>query len=190
MGWLYMQSLDGHDGPRQYLDAQFTYERPTVISKVLKSALVKRRVYYAAVEHVVKATGAREVWALVCLVHYNPRDREGYIFGYKDQTESMGPYDCDCPVSILDLLTPTDSDYAKEWRERCRARANKVPPRAGQTIVFDQPVSFSNGKSFERLDVIAHPRSRRVLLFRDPATGGLYRIKNIKDKNYRFLPTA
>ena len=27
MGWLYMKSLKGHSGPRQYLDAQFTWER-------------------------------------------------------------------------------------------------------------------------------------------------------------------
>lgn len=25
MGWLYMTSLNGHSGPRQYLDAQFTH---------------------------------------------------------------------------------------------------------------------------------------------------------------------
>jgi len=42
MGWLYMKSLKGHSGPRQYLDAQFTYERPGTISKVLRSALVER----------------------------------------------------------------------------------------------------------------------------------------------------
>ncbi len=34
MGWLYMQSLKGHAGPRQYLDAQFTYERSDAILKV------------------------------------------------------------------------------------------------------------------------------------------------------------
>jgi hypothetical protein len=186
MGWLYMRALDAYSGPRQYLDAQFTYERPTVVSKVLKSALVKMRVYYAAVEHVMKTTGEREVWALVCPVHYNPRDREGYIFGYKDQSESMGPCECECPASILVLLTPTDNDYAKEWRARCRARANKTPPRAGQTIVFDQPLSFSDGKRFDRLDVVAHPRKRSVVLFRDPASGSLYRIRNIKDKDYRL----
>ena len=49
---------------------------------VLRSALVKMRVYYAAVEQVVAATDKREVWGAVCLVNYNPRDREGYIFGY------------------------------------------------------------------------------------------------------------
>ncbi len=81
-----MQSLKGHSGPRQYLDDQFTYERPDHISRVLRSALVGMRVYYAAVENTRTPTGEREVWAAVCLVRYNPRDREGYIFGYKDMT--------------------------------------------------------------------------------------------------------
>ena len=84
MGWLYMQSLKGHSGPRQYLDAQFTFERPEATSKVLRSALVGMRVYYAAVEQIRIASGEREVWALICLVRYNPRDPEGYIFGYKE----------------------------------------------------------------------------------------------------------
>ncbi len=124
MGWLYMKSLKGHSGPRQYLDAQFTFERPDAISKVLRSALVGMRVYYAAVEQVRIATGEREVWAAICLVRYNPRDREGYIFGYKDMEESMGPYECDCPASILDLLTPTDANM------RCNGglAAAKTPP--------------------------------------------------------------
>jgi hypothetical protein len=109
MGWLYMKSLKGHSGPRQYLDAQFTYERPDVTSKVLRSALVGMRVYYAAVEQIRIATGTREVWAAICLVRYNPRDSEGYIFGYKDMEKSMGPYECDRSAPILDLLTPTDA---------------------------------------------------------------------------------
>ncbi len=130
MGWLYMQSLKGHSGPRQYLDAQFTFERPDATSKVLRSALVGNSVYYAAVEQTI-ATGEREVFALICLVRYNPRDREGYIFGYKDMTEGMGPYECDCPVAILDLLTPTDRPYALQWRARCRATAAGGAKAAG-----------------------------------------------------------
>ncbi|MDQ2861952.1 MAG: hypothetical protein M3T55_14790, partial [Pseudomonadota bacterium] len=77
MGWLFMKSLNGHSGPRQYLDDQFTYQRPENRSRVLRSALVKMRVYYAALEQ-VRVTGQFEVFALVCLVRYNPRDREGY----------------------------------------------------------------------------------------------------------------
>jgi len=49
MGWLYITSLKAIQ-PRQYLDAQFTYERADVRSNVLRSALVCMRVYYAAVE--------------------------------------------------------------------------------------------------------------------------------------------
>jgi hypothetical protein len=68
MGWLYMKSLKGHSGPRQYLDAQCTYEHPDATSKVLRSALVGMRVYYAAVELVRIATGQLNVWAAICLV--------------------------------------------------------------------------------------------------------------------------
>ena len=51
MGWLYMQSLRLFR-PAPYLDAQFTFTRPELTSKVLRSALVGMHVYYAAIEHV------------------------------------------------------------------------------------------------------------------------------------------
>jgi hypothetical protein len=120
-----MQSLKGHSGPRHYLDAQFTYERPELTSKVLRSALIGRRVYYAAVECVRTDSGKRDVWAAICLVRYNPRAADGYIFGYKDMEESMGPYECRCPEPILDLLTPTDREHARQWRARCRENVAK-----------------------------------------------------------------
>jgi hypothetical protein len=194
MGWLYMKSLKGHSGPRQYLDAQFTHERPDLISKVLRSALVGMRVYYAAVEQVRVATGQREVWAAICLVRYNPRDPEGYIFGYKDMEESIGPCESNCPAPILDLLTPTDREYAVQWRARCRenavarrTRASKPNPRAGQVIVFDEPLSFADGRSFQQLEVIANPRSHRTVLFRASGSGTIYRIPNIKRRSYRLV---
>jgi hypothetical protein len=197
MGWLYMTSLKGHGGPRQYLDAQFTYERSDRTSKVLRSALVGMRVYYAAVEQVLLPTGKREVLAAVCLVRYNRRDREGYIFGYKDMEESMGPVESACPESILDLLTPTDAQYARQWRARCRdsatarrVKAAKPSPRAGQIIVFDEPLAFADGKSFERLEVIPNPRSHRTVLFRAPGSCNLYRIPNIKSRAYRLVDPA
>ncbi len=121
MGWLYMQSLGGHSGPRDYLDAQFTFENAEGRSRVLRSALLGDA-YYAAVEQ-QRSDGARAVFALVCLTYYNPRDPEGFIFGYKDMTEHMGPCESDCPEDILDLLTPTDRPYAIAWRARCRENA-------------------------------------------------------------------
>jgi hypothetical protein len=193
MGWLYMQSLKGFSGPRQYLDDQFTYDRPDHTSRVLRSALVKMRVYYAAVERMDAETGGRIVWAAICLVRYNPRDREGYVFGYKDMDETMGPCAQDCPKAILDLLTPTGSPYAIAWRAACRARIEvfsaqrrKETPRPGQIIVFNESLSFRNGKTLQRFEVIANPRSRRTLLFREPGGHTLYRIPNVKRHGYHL----
>lgn len=122
MGWLYMQSLDGFANPKAYLDDQFTYDRNGSAARVLRSQVVDGRVYYAAVE-LAKPSEPRAIIALVCLVAHNPRDPEGYIFGYKDMDEGMGPVESDCPEAILDLLTPTTRPYALEWRARCRANA-------------------------------------------------------------------
>lgn len=197
MGWLYMQSLKGHYGPRQYLDAQLTFTRPELTSKVLRSALVGMRVYYAAIEHIRNETNERIVFAAVCLVRYNPRDREGYIFGYKDMDETVGPNESDCPEAILDLLTPTEYPCAQAWRARCRenlaarhALASKPSPRPGQTIVFDRPLSFSNGCKLDRFEVVANPRSHRTVLFRAADIGGLYRITNVKKHSYRLIDPA
>ena len=193
MGWLYKQSLLGHYGPRQYLDAQFTYDRPEVSSRVLRSALVSMRVYYAAVEQ-VRAGGEREVFALICLVRHNPRDREGYIFGYKDMSEGMGPNESDCPEKILDLLTPTDRPYAIVWRARCRTnidarRALTAKPalRPGQTIIFDAPIRFRDGQSLSCFEIVSNPRSHRTVLFRDPRQGGVYQIPSVRRRDYRLI---
>ena len=33
-------------------------------------------------------------------------------------SEDMGPYESKCPKGIIDLLSPTESEYAKAWRKR------------------------------------------------------------------------
>jgi hypothetical protein len=196
MGWLYMQSLNGHSGPSAYLDDQFTYARDGHRSKVLRSALPGKRTYYAAIEH-VRPDDTRIVFAAVCLVRYNPRDREGYIFGYKDMDESMGPCESGCPQAILDLLTPTDSAFALEWRARCRANATrrkallaKPKPRPGLIIVFDTPIPFRNGRTLDRFEVVQNWRGGRTMIYRDPIAGGLYRIPNVKARDYRLEATG
>ena len=193
MGWLYMRSLGSHAGPRQYLDAQFTFDQPGARCRVLRSALLRLRTYYAAIERVFE-NGDRSVSAIVCLVRYNPNDREGYVFGYKDMDEVMGPVESECPEAILDLLTPTNGEYALAWRARCRAnaacqreRSVKPRPRPGQTVVFDQPLVGKDGRRYERLVAVANPRSPRTLLFRDPEGGGPYSVTNLKRREYRLV---
>src|SRR3546814_1917782 len=93
MGWLYMPrtSLGAHTSAKSYLDAQFTYERQLEDGsskglQVLASACPQNRVYYAAAQVITDGV-AGEVFAIVCLVRWNPNDKEGMIFGYKDMEE-------------------------------------------------------------------------------------------------------
>ena len=62
-----------------------------------------------------------------------------------------------------------------------------APARPGQTIVFDQALSFRDGRSFDRFEVVANSRSHRTVLFRSMDPGGLYRIRNVKKLTYRLI---
>lgn len=100
---------------------------------VLATALVGMREFYAAVEH-VKADGTREVWAAVIKVSWYPKDH--YNCCVKAMSEFEGPYYHSCPEKILKLLTPTDSEWANTWREKCWANVNhrKVVKKVGDKV--------------------------------------------------------
>ncbi len=83
--------------------------------EVIKDAVVGST-WYAALKD--KETG--EVHAAVVLTHI---DRNEYCnFGFKWMSETSEPVECDCPESILSLLSPTDDETALQWRERCRKK--------------------------------------------------------------------
>lgn len=84
--------------------------------EVLKSTMIGST-YYAAVKRTTFDPESTKVFAAVVLTHTNNKDY--YNFAYKDMDESVGPCESKCPKSILDLLSPTENDYAKEWRKRC-----------------------------------------------------------------------
>lgn len=193
MGWLYMprSSMGGNPSAKAYLDAQFTYERPLEDGsshglKVLASACPGNRVYYAATQ-VTTDGKPGEVFAIVCLVRWNPRDKEGFVFGYKDMEESMGPHEADCPARILDLLTSTDKEYALDWRQRCRAnlerRARKLAD--GDRIRLPEPMKFTDGHVGQ--EFIVTKRGRKTVL-RDPDTGGFYRISRLMQRAWAVVP--
>lgn len=91
MGWLFMPTLGSFDTPKDYLADQFTYANDRKTSTVLASSTVAIRTWYAACRQVDKTTGKAETFAIVCLISYNRRAKDGMIFGYKDMTEHMGP---------------------------------------------------------------------------------------------------
>lgn len=124
--------------------------------RVLDSALVNMRTFYAAVEQINKETGKRIVWASVILVRHYPKDPH-YNFGWKDMDESCGPYETNCPERILKLLTPTDNEYALGWRAACWANVEKrkarknLPPgtvlKYGRSLLtIEGPTPFHKGK--------------------------------------------
>lgn len=115
-------------------DAISWSEDHKVIGKyeVLKSSLVGST-YYAAVKKTIFATETEpektDVFAAVCITSTDSKDY--YNFAYKDVDESMGPCKYDCPKGILDLLTPTENEYALEWRKQCYEQlAKKKNPNA------------------------------------------------------------
>jgi len=191
-----MQSMGRFGSPRAYLDDQFTYRRDDHQMTVLASAVVDLTTYYAACER-VDVGGDRTVFAVICLVRYNPRAADGYIFAYKDMDEAMGPHESACPERILDLLTPTDREYAVAWRARCRdaiarrkAIAARPTPRPGQTIIFELPLTLSNGAESDRFEVVADTRNPRRALFREPVSRALVRIPGVKKRSYRLVSPA
>lgn len=86
------------------------------IWKPIATALVGS-VVYLAVERTEKTTGEKVVYAEVCLTRMD----RGYMM-VKAMSDTMGPGYYDCPKRILDLLTPTDSEWANEWRKRCEEK--------------------------------------------------------------------
>ena len=91
--------------------------------RVLDSAVVRFNTFYAAIEQTHKETGERRVWAAVILIQHYPKNIHN--FGWKDMSESAGPFASECPKRILKLLTPTDSENANDWRKRCWANIEK-----------------------------------------------------------------
>lgn len=98
------------------VDNRFTWENEDARVSVKKSAM-KSTTWYGAVERYDKITQESVVIGVVALTRM---DREGY-FMVKTMEETSGPYSYECPESILKLLSPTDNEWANQWRENCRA---------------------------------------------------------------------
>lgn len=104
---------------------------------VLKSSMVGS-VYYAAVKPLKKYGGKDNNGASISIdiptdeqwvfgvVFLTSTDRKAYFnFSYKDMDETSGPCYYDCPKGILDLLTPTDNEWANNWRNKCHEQLNE-----------------------------------------------------------------
>jgi hypothetical protein len=136
MGWLFYHRPKG-ESDRDHFATKLGDPKEILACTTI------RNVFYAA----VRDKRDDEVFALVILIR---RQRGEFNFGYKDMDEAMGPGVAECPVGILDLLTPTDNKIANQWRRQCREHAAAVADarrraRAvvdGTVIVIDHPLTF------------------------------------------------
>lgn len=143
MGWT-SYHIDGRINRKTECDNLYNCETDNFVYKVLKSTMVGRT-YYAAVEKTNKDTGESKVFAGVCLTSVDNSD--WHNFSYKDMDESVGPCESKCPNSILDLLTETKSEWANEWRERCRKYNAK--PKLGK-LPIGSVIEFKiNGMTYQ-----------------------------------------
>lgn len=140
MGWTEYHASHYKNGKvdrKAECDAYFMEGLNRGFYKVLKSSMVGST-YYAAVMPLKKSNGKdkngeyvyvdipqdeQRVFAVIFLTSVN--NKEYYNFAYKDMDESCGPFQCDCPKGILDLLSPTESEYANEWRKCCYENLDK-----------------------------------------------------------------
>lgn len=118
--------------------------------KILKSSVVNN-VYYAAMKN-----PDNYVFGLVCLISVDNKDY--FNLNYKDMDETMIPAYYDCPKSILKLLSPTDRETSLIWRQKCleQAEKKKAKPKVktGDIIEFEKPMSFTNGYTGKRFEVV------------------------------------
>lgn len=140
MGWT-CANKPTWETTKEYLIRQINCDNDTGRWTVLDCAQ-KLRTIYMAVEFVRKNDGTRRVFAMVILTEVH-RDRD-YGFCWKEISEDMGPFACDCPVRILNLLTEPTNEAAAKWRHKCREAATAT--KVGAMFRSEDGIRFSDGK--------------------------------------------
>lgn len=118
MGWtgIFVRELEWKNGKydrKGYIDRMMDCENEKYKWEVVKSSMVSTT-WYGAIRRINKETLEAPVFGMVVLTSI-----EGNEFMYKEMDETMGPHSYDCPVGILKLLSPTDSEFALNWRRDC-----------------------------------------------------------------------
>lgn len=200
MGWTsYRASYwkKGNIDRKKECDAYFEEGLNKGHYKILKSSMVGTT-YYAAVQHLVKYVGKNEknesiyepiengkIFAAIFLTSVDTKDF--FNFSYKDMDESEGPYQHKCPVSILKLLSPTDNEYAKEWRKACyKYHENEKSPNSLKNLPIDAVINWTTNVSLK--SGLEPGQSKRLVKRKGYKTSywfdGYYRYSSQLLKNY------
>lgn len=143
MGWYGQGFYPGSRTPKQIRDEEMTGETEERRWRVLRSAWINFREYYAAIEITDKTTGKATVYGGMDLLEVRREDGRMMLW-HKPMGEDSGPGYHNCPKAILDLLTdPAPNEYAANWRARCRevlAEKKKATGlKLGDRVTFTYP---------------------------------------------------
>lgn len=123
------------------------------------------------------------VFAGVILISMDNKDY--FNFHYKVMSENSGPCGTDCPKKILNLLTPTDSEWANEWRAK-QNKKTSTKLQEGDKVEFDDEISFCDGSKHKTFIVTHYYKGgRKHIGFM--ANGELYNISGYTKLKYRVI---
>lgn len=109
MGWLFTQGMT-----RRGIVAHITRTQESDSGRWTSLAhTVRGNVVWSVIEHLDKSNNSATKY-IGCFLIGSEKD---YGWGYKDMTESMGPYYYSCPLRYLDMAPVTNEG----WREKVRA---------------------------------------------------------------------
>ena len=96
----------------------YRVEKSTMVGSVYYAAVTALKKYVAENTYEDLPEEKQFTFGVVFLTTVENSDY--YNFCYKDLDEDCGSGYFDCHESILKLLSPTDNEYANNWRSRCR----------------------------------------------------------------------
>lgn len=157
--------------------------------RVLKASLVGG-IVYAAVERPTE--DGTKVFAATFITSV---DHDSYYnFSYKELDETAGPCYCDCPASILKLLTPTTCEFALKWREECwrqieLKRQKRKDPHALSNLPLGSVIELTNWKPdmpILRLKKVKHLRYKQPIWVKEDYSFRVSR-NDIEQHGYRVI---
>lgn len=188
MGWLFFHKPKGIkaiEAVKDSMGKQWCAERVVAESATREAVFLVLKVPEPDSKvYVPDADGFVRVIAVIAIKNY---PKSEHNFGYKDMTETMGPYGLEAPGCILDAASPLrdtngpEPEYsslssATEYRARSRrmAKANsaKRSMKQGAKVELPEPLSF--GGVMERR--FTAERYGRKVYFRGAESGLLCRL--------------
>lgn len=126
MGWIFRPE-DTHNYTRlQIVTDQVNYTCEKYTDKVVYGRQ-RGSVCYLAVRTTNHETNESVVNGLVVLTSID--SKSSFNFGTKYISETMGPHYYHAPKKLIEMLSPTDSKFANEWRQQCLSNVGKNTKR-------------------------------------------------------------